>query len=186
MGRYMHAWLSLALMGLLLAAGSPARSQTITIDGSDWHIPVNPITEAGSDYSGTVTNPNNLILSGNIPRSFLVLLGSRAVDITVRFTPNPSWHESLSLYGKRTGGSATIGGLLCVLCSVSITGGGTYIQIPQTADVPLLSITFSGTLGLDTYITYSDIFVQLELRGLSVVTPVDDYGANVVFTIASP
>lgn len=155
------------------------------VSGSDWHIPVNPITEAGSDYSGTVTNPNNLILSGNIPGSFLNLLVSDAVDITVRFTPNPSWHESLSLYGKRTGGSATIGGL-CVLCRASITGGETYIQIPQTADVPLFSITFSGALGLLNSITYSDILVQLELRGLSVVTPVDDYGANVVFTIASP
>lgn len=155
------------------------------VSGSDWHIPVNPITEAGSDYSGTVTNPNDLILSGNIPGYLLSLLGSGAFDITVRFTPNPSWHESLSLYGKRTGGSATISGL-CVLCSVNISGGGTYIQIPQAADVPLFSITFSGTLGLFNSITYSNISVQLELRGLSVVTPVDNYGANVVFTIASP
>lgn len=155
------------------------------VSGSDWHIPVNPITEAGSDYSGTVTNPNDLILSGNIPNSFLNLLGSDAVDITVRFTPNPSWHESLSLYGKRTGGSAEIDGV-CLLCSVSISGGGTYIEIPQIADVPLFSITFSGALGLGNSINYSNISVQLELRGLSVVTPVDDYGANVVFTIASP
>ena len=168
-------------------------TQTITVSGSNWNINTNSTpsftqpTEAGNNYSGTYESPGNLItLSGNIPGNLLnVLTGGVASVVSVHYTPT-NWYSNLKLFVKRSGGSASISGL-CVLCGTSINGGTTYIEVPQSAPVQFFTINFSGLLGLENNITFSNINVQLQIQGVSVTVPVDNnYSTTIYFTIAAP
>lgn len=181
--RAMGTVLLAALLTVLLGFSSVIQAQTITVAGSNWNVTVPPITEAGADYGGTYDNPADLTLSGTIPGSVLNLLSGGAVEVTVVMVPS-TWHSSLRLYAKRTGGSTNISGL-CVLCSATINGGLSYIEIPTESGVQLFTINFSGPLGLFNSVSYSNIMVQQQMRGVSVTTPVDNYSADVVFTIST-
>lgn len=163
-------------------------TQTITVSGSNWNVNTNSTqpTEAGNDYSGTYESPTNLItLSGFIPGSLLNLLtGGVASVVSVHYTPT-NWYSNLKLFVKRSGGSASISGI-CVLCGTSINGGTTYIEVPQSAPVQFFTINFSGLLGLGNNITFSNINVQLQIQGVSVIVPVANYSATIVYTISAP
>lgn len=167
-------------------------TQTITVSGSNWNINTNSTpsftqpTEAGNNYSGTYESPTNLItISGSIPGSLLNLLtGGVASVVKVHYIPT-NWNSNLKLFVKRSGGSASISGL-CLLCGTSINGGTTYIEVPQSAPVQFFTINFSGVLGLGNNITFSNINVQLQIQGVSVTVPVDDYSTTIYFTIAAP
>jgi hypothetical protein len=157
-------------------------AQTITVGGSNWTVSIPAITEAGSNYAGTYESANNLItISGSLPGSFLTLLSGGAARVSVHYNPN-SWNNSLHLYAKRSGGTATVNGV-CILCSASINGGTTYTEIPQTVDTAFFTINFNGGLGLGNSITYSGINVQLQISGVSVTVPATSYSSQVVFTI---
>lgn len=177
-------------MLFFITKGSVA--QTINIGGSNWNINtssspslVQP-TEAGNDYSGTYESSTNMvILSGSIPGSLLSLLsGGIASVVSVSYTPN-NWHNNLKIFVRRSGGSASISGI-CVLCSSSINGGTTYIEVPQSASIQFFTINFSGLLGVANSITFSGVNVQLQIKGVSVTVPVANYNASVVYTISAP
>lgn len=165
-------------------------TQTITVSGSNWNVNSTPSfaqpTEAGNDYLGTYESPTNLItLSGFIPGSLLNLLtGGVASVVSVHYIPT-NWNSNLKLFVKRSGGSASISGI-CVLCGTSINGGTAYIEVLQSAPVQFFTINFSGVLGLGNNITFSNINVQLQIQGVSVTVPVDDYSTTIYFTIAAP
>lgn len=167
-------------------------TQTITVSGSNWNINTNSTpsftqpTEAGNDYSGTYESPTNLItLSGFIPGNLLnLLIGGVASVVSVHYTPT-NWNSNLKLFVKRSGGSTSIAGV-CAICSSSINGGTTYIEVPQSAPVQFFTINFSGVLGLGNNITFSNINVQLQIQGVSVTVPVDNYSTTIYFTIAAP
>ncbi|MBP1166901.1 hypothetical protein JOE44_003785 [Chryseobacterium sp. PvR013] len=166
-----------------LIMGSFLEGQTINIAGTSWTASVPTITEAGNNYTGTYDNPSLLTLSGFLPGSFLNLLGSSGAKISMQHVPT-SWNSSLKLYAKRSGGTATINGL-CVLCTATINGGLSYIEIPQATAVTLSTITFSGVLGVSNSVNYSAISVQLEIGGVSVTIPAAAYSTQVVFTIGA-
>lgn len=176
---------TLGIVLVLLGVHIKTHAQTIAVVGPNWNVNVPSITEAGSNYGGTYDNANNITISGFIPGNVLNLLSGDAMQVTMRYVPTPSWHSSLNLYAKKTGGSASIGGI-CVICSVSVNGGIAYTQILPGSEVQLFRINFSGLLGLGNSVTYKDVQVQLRLTGLSVTTPVADYSADVVFTISAP
>lgn len=171
----------LFLISILIPLNS-LNGQTITVGGSNWTVTVPTITEAGSNYTGTYQSATDLIiLSGTLPGSFLNLLAGGAARVSMRYN-NISWNNSLRLYAKRSGGSATIGGL-CIACSATINGGTTYIEIPQAVDTAFFTINFVGVLGLGNSVTYSGINTQLQITGVSVTLPATTYNAQIVFTI---
>lgn len=157
-------------------------AQTIVVGGSNWSIPITPITEAGMDYTGTFESID-FTISGNLPGSFLNLLSGKVTTVSVQYVPN-TWNTNLHLYAKRTGGTATISGL-CVLCSASINNGTTYVEILPNTNTSFFTINFSGALGLGNSVSYSGINTQLKISGVSVTVPADSYSATIVFTIAA-
>jgi hypothetical protein len=161
-------WVVGCLMAVLLSTGV-LKAQSITVGGSNWTPGTTVITEAGSDYSGTLTSTDNQIsITSSIPSSF------RDARISVHYEANPTWHNSLAIQVKRTGtGSHT-----CWLCT--ITGGNTDFKL-----VP-------ANTGTEFYQIHSNLFtatfsntpIQLQLTGISVTIPAATYNAKVVFTIA--
>lgn len=175
---------------VILFANFAVKAQTITVTGSNWNVNSNStpnftvITEAGTNYTGTYENVNNLTLSGTLPRDFLNLLSGNAAQISIQYTPN-TWHNNLKLYAKRIGGSTNISGL-CVLCSATLAGGTNYTEILSTGDTQLFTINFIGTLGIGTSVSYSSVNIKLQISGISVTVPVDNYSATIVFTVGAP
>lgn len=152
---------------IVLGFATSMKSQTLSVTGTNWAVPIAPITEAGNNYTGTYESAaNQVILAASVP----LLLGN--AKVSVHYEPNPTWHNSLLLAAKRTGNGTT----LCVLCS--ITGGTTYLPFTQTA-VELFRI--QAVLALASY---SNIPIQIQLSGVSVTTPVASYNSRIVFTIS--
>lgn len=175
------------LIVISITISSYYNGQTITVAGTNWTPTIPTITEAGSNYAGTYqSSTNQITISGELPKDFLSILSSSSAKVSMHYT-STSWHNSLLLYAKRNGGTATLSGGTCVLCSATITGGDTtYIQIPQTVDATFFNINFFGTLGVgNTKLTYSGINAQLQIGGVSVAIPVATYTAQIVFTIAA-
>lgn len=172
---------------ILSVISSFMKAQVVSVSGS-WTANIPSITEAGNNYSGTYDNtantgPNQIILSGTLPGSFLNLLSSKGAKMTMHYTSNP-WNTSMALSARRTGGTATIHGV-CLLCTATISGGDTYIPIPQSTDATFVNFTFSGVLGLANSVTFTDIVLLLQVSGVSVTIPASTYGARVVFTIVA-
>ena len=167
---------------LLIILSSCLQAQTVNAGGSGWTVSVPAITEAGNNYGGTYASATNaIILSGTMPGSFLNLLSNGAARISMRYTPT-TWNNSLRLYAKRSGGTATINGL-CIGCTATVNGGTTYIEMLQSPDTAFCTINFSGLLGLGNSVNYSAINVQLQISGVSVTIPAASYSAQIVFTI---
>lgn len=172
------------LYSIAIIMGSYLQGQTINIAGTSWTVSVPTITEAGSNYAGTYDNPSQLVLSGNLPGSFLNVLTGSGAKISMQLVPT-SWNSSLKLFAKRSGGTTKINGL-CVGCTATINGGtANYIEILQASAVTLSTITFTGLLGISNSVDYSAISVQLEISGVSVTIPAAAYSTQVVFTIAA-
>lgn len=157
-------------------------AQTISASGSGWTVSVPSITEAGNNYAGTYESATNITtLSGFLPGSFLNLLSSGAARVSMHYNPI-SWNSALHLYTRRSGGSTVINGF-CLLCSATVNGGTTYLEIPPTTDTSFFTINFTGVLGLGNSVNFSAINVQFQISGVSVVIPAKAYSAQVVFTI---
>lgn len=140
---------------------------TMTVGGTNWTVPILPITEAGANYSGSYqSTANQILVSATLPA---LLSGAR---VSVQYQADPTWHGSLNIAARRTGNGQT----LCVLCSV--TGGTTY-QPVTTVATELFRIQTLLTLT-----TFNNIPVQLRLSGASVTIPAASYRARIVFTIS--
>lgn len=138
----------------------------LTVVGSPWNVNPIPITDAGQNYAGTYESPSNqILLTAQVP----LLLASGKVS--VRYEPNPNWHNALKLSIRRTGNGTT----LCVLCAIN--GGLTYQPI-TTIDTELFNI--QAVLALASY---ANIPIQLSLSGVSVTIPAANYQSKVIFTI---
>lgn len=141
---------------------------TMTVGGTNWTVPFSPITEAGSNYSGTYQSAaDQILISATLPA---LLSGAR---VSVQYQADPTWNGSLSIAARRTGNGQT----LCVLCNV--TGGTTY-QPVTTVATELFRIQTLLTLT-----TFNNIPIQLRLSGVSVTVPAASYRARVVFTIGA-
>lgn len=153
---------------ILLLTSYLVKAQTLTVNGTSWTVPIVPITEAGSDYTGSYQSAaNQVLLTASIP----LLLGS--AKVSVRYQANPTWNNSLLLSARRTGNGTTV----CLLCT--ITGGANYQTLTLT-DVELFRITAVAALA-----AYSNIPIQLQLSGVSVTIPAAAYNSRAVFTISA-
>lgn len=145
-----------------------AKSQTITVVGTDWSPVIPTITEAGSDYAGTYeSTTTQMSLSLTVP----LLLGTGKVS--VRYEPNPTWNNTLKIdVRKLNNGSG-----LCVGCSMTPNQATSYQEV-LTTDTELFRVVTILSLA-----SVTNIGLNLRVRGVSVTTPVDNYTARLVFTI---
>lgn len=166
-----------------IALSSFFKGQTINITGNNWAVNVPTITEAGSNYLGTYDNPSQLVLSGNLPGAFLNLLAGGAAKVSMHYVAT-TWNNSLHIYAKRIGGTATVNGL-CIICTATINNGTNYIEIPSAVDTTFFTISSGAVLGVGNSIDYKDVNVQLQIGGVSVAIPAAAYSAQIVFTIGA-
>lgn len=157
----------LSLVGALLLCIT-AKSQTITVTGTDWSPVIPTITEAGSDYAGTYESTSTQI---GINLSVPLLLGGGKV--LIRYEANPTWHNSLKIDVRKLNNGSTI----CVLCTMTPDQATAYQEV-LTSDVELLRV--NAVLAVAGY---TNIGLNFRVRGVSVTTPVANYSARVVFTI---
>lgn len=142
-------------------------SQGISASGNwTYSVPVNTITEAGSDYSLVPVSASNqtLLDLSNLKNSpnFTVMVNKVDSD----------WNNLLNLQVKRigTGGLGKKGG--------TISGGVDYISITNSPQV-----FFSGSNISEKSI--NNITLQYGLNGISVLLPVKTYTTTVVYTISN-
>lgn len=158
------------ILSVLLLIGWEIKSQrTLTVGGTNWVLNIPAITEAGTNYAGTYESAaNEILLGANVP----LLLGNGKVSM--HYEANPIWNSNLVLNARRTGNGTTS----CTTCT--ITGGTTYTNIPLNTDVELFRITAVIALA-----AYTNIPVQLQLSGVSVIIPAATYSSRIVFTISA-
>ncbi len=167
-------------MNLLVALNSFGQTRSITVEGNHWSIPITPITEAGKDYVGTYESANDqMLISVSITGLIALLIQA---DVSVHYETNTLWNNNLTIKIKRTGNG--IDGGICLLCSIA---DGENYQPVTTNSSYFFKITKGIGIGLGSATnTRNYIPVQLEISGISVTVPVDNYSATIVFTIASP
>ncbi|WLD23612.1 hypothetical protein NU10_13020 [Flavobacterium dauae] len=163
------------VLTILFFIGFTINAQTIVVGGSNWSIPITPITEAGMDYTGTFESATNqFLISATIP-GLLGLL--RTETVQVHFEENPLWNNNLTFDIRRTTSGG--GGGICVLCSVS--GGTTYQPITKNT-TNFFNLNIPIGIGAKNF---TNIPIQLKLSGTSVTLPVANYNARIVFTITN-
>lgn len=171
---------------------SPSANIPVSIAGTASAITIPPITEAGSDYSGTYTSSGNPITLGyNFGSSIgllgLTLLGNGGTNVKMNYAPT-TWNSALHLDAQRNGGTATfdpvivLGASICIGCSASISGGTPYVEIPQSINTIFFTLVWNGGLvGLVNSISYSNIPISIRLRGISATIPANTYSAQITF-----
>ncbi len=144
---------------LLILSFSNTYSQRITFTGNLTWAPIIPntlISEAGNDYSGTISSAANQI--------FIRIRGLNGspwrVDISKSDT---NWNSSLILRAQRTGNG--IGGF-----GIS---GGTIAQTITNFNTPF----FSGNNNINS------IPIQFHITGYSLLIPAGTYSSSVIFTL---
>ena len=174
----------ISLLNLVLSIWTIINAQTsstITVTGSPkWIADVPTLTIAGSDYQGNLTSsPTQTYLN--------IVAGSEPWSVSIsKREGNQDWPNLLKLYAKRTGngiGSSTssttlgIGGLIVVSNNINpkiedVIGSG-FILV-ENVSKPFLK----GTAN------YTNIPIQYEIRGLSVLIPAGNYSTTVYYTIS--
>lgn len=142
-------------------------SQTMTVGGTDWTPIIPKITESGSDYAPFESPDSQITLS--LPS--IVVLGTSKVS--VKYVPNPNWDSSLKIDVKKLNNGSGFG--ICLLCSMTPDKVGPYLEI-STNDLELFRVYSTVSLAIN------NISLKIRLRP-SVVAPVQEYKALVVFTI---
>lgn len=157
---------------MIFLIGSKTNAQlvfrSISVVGTNWTPIIPTITEAGSDYVGTYTTPTDQIkLNVAVP----LLLSSGKVS--VRYEPNPNWHNAIKIYINKLDNGLG----LCVLCTLNPSGETPFQEVLQT-DTEFFKIYAVANLA-----SVNNINLNLRLSGISVTVPVDNYSAKIVFTI---
>ncbi len=140
-------------------------AQTITASpGWSIAIPASSITEAGSNYTTNATSTANQTLI-SVTSSFLA-----SYTVTVH-RDNTNWNSALTLWVQRTGnGSGSFFG--------TIAGGLSFQQVGTAAQT-----FFSGIIGFPT--NRSNIPIQYQISGLSVLIPVKTYTTTITYTVSN-
>ncbi|MDI9863717.1 hypothetical protein QM480_05245 [Flectobacillus sp. DC10W] len=137
-------------------------SQSISIQsgGTSWSVtvPASNITTAGLNYSTNMTSATNQSLM-NVNTLLTYEVRAKKQDTL--------WDSRLELYVRKTGdGTPNI-----LTATISPAGVGSY-NLLSSSDVKI----FSGLLGS------SNIPLQYEIRGISVLVPVRTYSTTIVYT----
>ena len=142
------------------------QSISINLTGPAWNVSVPSITQAGSDYSTNITS--------NINQSTISLLfGALALLTNWRVTvrkQDVTWNNNLTLWTRKTGNGTGI--LSPIVSTISPSGTTSFVQLSNVEQE-----VFRG------FSTRFDVPFQYELRGLSVLIPVNNYSTTIVFTL---
>lgn len=133
----------------------------ITVDGSSWMKTFAPsdISEAGNDYQTSFeSNSNQTLLTIN-PNN-----RNRLVHVYVTRS-NDNWHNDLIIKVKRTSSGTN-------MTNAIINGGLFYHTISD------LNTEFFTSEGYPT-----DVPLQYEITGISVVLPVQSYSTTITYTV---
>ena len=147
---------------ILLLSAIYVKAQSINAIGS-WSVsvPSNTISEAGNDYSMSLTSmTNQTILDINVP----LTTTSWRVDVNKQ---DSFWNNALKLWIRKTGDGVGIAG-----SSISPIGTIPFFQLANMGQ-PFFT-------GIKNYV---GIPIQYEIRGLSVLIPASTYNTTVVYTI---
>lgn len=140
-------------------------AQSLTVSpGWSVTIPASTITEAGLNYTTTTT-------TSAVSQSLMTLTsGSQNINVFVYVQKTDvSWDSSLTLWVRRSGNGTGAG-------NSTITNGTTFQQVIDTQ-----TSFFTTFMGKSR--TYSNIPLQYEIRGLSVLIPAKTYTTTLLFTI---
>ncbi|MEA5461773.1 hypothetical protein VB796_22075 [Arcicella sp. LKC2W] len=169
---------NLQILVILLFVSLEGIGQSITVSGGTWTPLVTSIMEAGNDYTSSTaqSSTSQTNISVSVPDAFIGLLGnSYSVNIK-RIDSGTNWDGAgIQIWAKRIGDGT--GGGSFLLVRSSITGGNvTFQQITTTNLYFFEGINFGTT-------PRSNITIQYEIRGISVLVPVNNYTTTIVYTL---
>jgi hypothetical protein len=144
-----------------------AKSQRISVNtGWSVSIPVGTITEAGNDYSTSVSSPiSQTLIDFKTGGSSSYTINVQKVDI--------DWHPNLTVWVQRNGDGAGSGGQ-----TVPMTGGTTFIQVTNTPQAFFFDASGASH-------NRNNVPIQYRILGYSVLLPVKTYTTTVVYTISN-
>jgi hypothetical protein len=152
------------LLPVLMGGMSAVGQVDITLSGSwNYNIASSALLEAGNDFSTTTyqSATNQVLLNiTNSPkpnRNFVWRIDVRKSDI--------SWNANLILSARRTGNSIPLSG-------GSITGGLAFQAITNSNQT-----FFSGRKSV------SDIPIQYQITGASVLIPAQTFSTTIIYTV---
>lgn len=147
--------------------------RTVTTSTPTWNITPTAITEAGNNYISEYSSAENqILLNAYVPLIGLTGLGNGKISV---HQENTSWNNLLTLSIKRTGPGSLEG--ICVNCKLY---GSLNEIILTNIDQEVFNIEAIVSIA-----SYTNIPLQLKLKGVSVVLPVKNYVAKVIFTITA-
>jgi hypothetical protein len=152
--------------------------QSMTVSGGTWTPTVTSITEAGNDYSSSSvqSSASQTTISVTMPDVFLGVFGNSYTVNIKRTDSGTNWDGAgLQIWSKRTGNGT--GGGSSLFGISTITGGNiTFQQITATNLYFFEGVNFGVT-------PRSNVPIQYEIRGISVLVPVNNYATTIVFTL---
>lgn len=151
----------LLIVVILVGFHIDSHCQSITVNGSDWTVPLTNISEAGKDYTNVQESVSNQILLNGSGSAFFWL--NTTLHISAHYTANINWNSNLIIALKRTGNGSLSSG-------TSISGGTNYINLLNGTAQEIFTV--HNGCGFCTY-TFSNVPIQLQLSGISVTVPVD-------------
>jgi hypothetical protein len=159
-------WRAKIALGLMIALWEiNCRGQTVSATGTTWNASPASITEAGNNYTSTITSAAN---QSRITVSVgLALLTTWEVFV---HKEDVTWNSNLTVWIRKTGDGTGI--LTPVLGTISPNGTTSFMQLAVSNQ----SI-FSG------FSNRFDVPIQYEIRGVSVLIPVSTYSCTIVFTV---
>lgn len=170
----------LIVIFVLLGCWKSSMAQSLSVSGTTWLPSVSTVTEAGNDYStSTLTSATNQsLLSVTMPNAFLILvLTSNHYTVQIKsINSGASWSAAgLKIYAKRTGNGS--GGGFSLLGVSDIFGGNAAFQELTSSDTYFFEGNNYGTT------PRTDIPIQFQITGISVLAPVANYSTSIIFTL---
>lgn len=169
---------SLLLLAVLLFVSVEGIGQSITVSGGTWTPTVASITEAGNDYTSSTaqSSTSQTNISITMPDVFFGFLGNNYTINIKRIDSGTNWDGAgIQIWAKRSGNGT--GGGSSFFGTSSITGGNVTFQQITTANLYFFEGVNFGTT------PRSNITIQYEIRGISVLVPVNNYATTIVFTL---
>lgn len=134
-----------------------AQKKTITLTNNSWlpSVTATPVTIVGNNYTSST-------LTSSVNETLLNIISNGSYTVYVNKT-DIDWNAGISLWVRRTGDG---------------TGSGNI-----STNIPFIELTNLDQVLFTGNKDRSNIPIQFEIRGLSVLLPAKQYKTSIVFTI---
>lgn len=152
------------LLLLLIIPSTFAQSLTVS-PGWSATIPASTITEAGLNFTTTTVTSaaSQSLMDVNAGKNLIYIIYVQKTDI--------SWDSNLAIWLRRSGNGSGSNGS-------TIRNGSTFQQITNSP-----TYFFDLTMGVGK--NYTNIPIQYQISGLSVLIPAKNYTTTLLFTITN-